>query len=171
VDPADEKKALQEHIVMVGYGTNDPPIRHLLIDELVSMDNQRRTKFLDLVTSYPRLPPGGLPQAGIKIAAARAGVRTVWAQTCARTLYLPNYGTSEQVDCSVHSSPLPSCAAPTPVSSETCSCNRRVAGFCEYQKSVVHCMCEQTSETRFFIHAAERGAGGGLCERGAGRVP
>lgn len=27
-----------------------------------SMDNEKRTKFLDLVTANPRLPPGGLPQ-------------------------------------------------------------------------------------------------------------
>jgi E3 ubiquitin-protein ligase TRIP12 len=97
VDPADEKKALEEHLVMVGYATTtDTPIRQLLVNELVSMDNERRTKFLDLVTANPRLPPGGLPQAGIKVA-SRAGARTIWAQTCSRTLYLPCYTTQEQL--------------------------------------------------------------------------
>ena len=97
VEPADEKKALLEHIAFVGYGASQPPISKLLVDEMVAMDNQRRTKFLDLVTANPRLPPGGLPQAGIKVAAARAGVRTVWAQTCVRTLYLPDYTSPQQL--------------------------------------------------------------------------
>lgn len=29
---------------------------------MCSMDNEKRTKFLDLVTANPRLPAGGLPQ-------------------------------------------------------------------------------------------------------------
>jgi len=51
---------------------------------------------LDLVTANPRLPCGGLPQAAIKVA-SRAGARTVWAQTCVRTLYLPNYATQQEL--------------------------------------------------------------------------
>jgi len=35
VNVADEKKALEQHLVMVGFGNNDPPIRTLLVDELV----------------------------------------------------------------------------------------------------------------------------------------
>ena len=55
----------------------------MLVDELISMDNSSRSKFLDLVTANPRLPPGGLPQAGIKLA-LRTGSRTVWAQVRGR---------------------------------------------------------------------------------------
>jgi len=29
------------------------------------MDNEKRTKFLELVTANPRLPPGGLPQVPV----------------------------------------------------------------------------------------------------------
>ena len=50
MDAKDEKKALEEHLVMVGYGTSDPPIRALLVDELVSMDNERYEMRMRYVT-------------------------------------------------------------------------------------------------------------------------
>ena len=37
-----------------------------------SMDNEKRTKFLELVTANPRLPPGGLPQVYVLHAAVLA---------------------------------------------------------------------------------------------------
>ena len=39
----------------------------LLVEELVEMPPDDRARFLDLVTASPRLPPGGLPQAAIKV--------------------------------------------------------------------------------------------------------
>ncbi len=63
----DERKALQEHIHPIGRLGKNSAVLKLLIDELVAMDNTKRQKFLELVTANPRLPAGGLPQAGIKV--------------------------------------------------------------------------------------------------------
>lgn len=91
----DERKALEEHIQPIGRLGKKSVVLTLLIDELLAMDNARRAKFLELVTANPRLPAGGLPQAGIKVA-PRAQAR-IWAQTCAKTLYLPDYATAEDL--------------------------------------------------------------------------
>jgi len=92
----DERKALEENLQPIGRLTRESQIFKMLVDELISMDNSSRSKFLDLVTANPRLPPGGLPQAGIKLA-LRTGSRTVWAQTCAKTMYLPEYDSSDDL--------------------------------------------------------------------------
>jgi len=96
VKAEDEAAALEQYMAPIGRLNKNSPVFKLLVEALVLFDNSRRAKFLDLVCSNPRLPPGGLPQAGIKVAArpAARGAR-VWAQTCARTLYLPDYATAE----------------------------------------------------------------------------
>jgi len=87
VQEEEEVRALTEHITPVGRLTKDSPLFLLLISELAHMQNEKRSAFLDFVTATPRLPPGGLPQAGIKVATRASKI--VWSQTCIRTLYLP----------------------------------------------------------------------------------
>ena len=112
----DEAAALEQHLAPIGRLSKSSPVFRLLVEALVAFDNTRRAKFLDLVCSNPRLPPGGLPQAGIKVASqTRRGAR-VWAQTCVRTLYLPDYATAEALreglDEVLPPAPFPWCAPP-----------------------------------------------------------
>ena len=82
---------LQRHIHPSGGYTKHSKVYQLLIDELQTMGNEDRAKFLNFVTACPHLPPVGLSMLEIEVLPQHSGSAFPTAQTCGNKLYLPEY--------------------------------------------------------------------------------
>jgi hypothetical protein len=92
-------KELAEHLHCGGgFSQNSTQLRWLR-EELVSMQQPLRAKFLEFVTSCPRLPPGGLKELQISIHPDPNGAIPGMprSRACAHRLFLPRYGSREEL--------------------------------------------------------------------------
>jgi len=84
------EKELAEHVHSGGGFSQDSEQLKWLREELVAMPQPLRAKFLEFVTSCPRLPPGGLKELQLSIHPDPAGVTGLpRSRACAHRLFLP----------------------------------------------------------------------------------
>lgn len=70
----------------------------MLLDALDDLSLEKRGRFVEFVTGCPRLPPGGIAGAGIKVTELRGEVDTLpRAHTCTHELQLPKYSSAEKL--------------------------------------------------------------------------
>lgn len=70
-----------------------------LVEVLLEMDQKDRQRFLDFVTSCPRLPPGGISKMSIEIASTTSSgtkSKLPTSRACSSQLFLPLTYTSKQ---------------------------------------------------------------------------
>eukprot|EP00928_Gymnodinium_smaydae_P030795 TRINITY_DN2278_c2_g1_i2.p1 TRINITY_DN2278_c2_g1~~TRINITY_DN2278_c2_g1_i2.p1 ORF type:complete len:1746 (+),score=347.53 TRINITY_DN2278_c2_g1_i2:477-5240(+) len=80
-----------------GYSSDSEPVRWLR-EELLEMPQPLRAKFLDFVTSCPRLPPGGLRELQLGVHPDSAGDSGLpRSRACAHRLFLPRYASREEL--------------------------------------------------------------------------
>merc|ERR1711879_487356 len=97
------EKDLSEHLHFGGgYAIDGEQVRWLR-EELMAMPPPLRAKFLEFVTSCPRLPPGGLRELQISIhpdPADDTGLPR--SRACAHRLFLPRYASREELARQLH---------------------------------------------------------------------
>jgi len=87
---------LAEHVHLAGGFSKDTEVVVWLRELLVEMDHDKRARFLDFVTSCPRLPPEGVKGLSIIIQPLPGGPSLLpTSRACARTLNLPVYPSKE----------------------------------------------------------------------------
>jgi len=91
-----DEKQLLAHVHPVGAMTKETPAYKFLIKFLLDMDIQKRSQFLDFITSCPRLPPGGMSKFHMDVH-LEPTARYPRSRACANQLYLPGYTTSEEL--------------------------------------------------------------------------
>jgi len=82
--------------------TKDCKPYQIFLDELCDMTNKDRSKFLDFVTSCPRLPPGGLASLNIEIAPESSKSLYPRSRTCTNLMWLPQYTSREDLRERLH---------------------------------------------------------------------
>ncbi|CAJ1358780.1 unnamed protein product [Effrenium voratum] len=95
-----DEKALLKHLRPSGGLSGGSQLFSHLVAVLLEMDQANRARFLDFVSSCPRLPPGGIanfhldvfpdPQTGSRKGFPRS-------RACANQLYLPPYSSKEEL--------------------------------------------------------------------------
>jgi len=97
------EKELDEHLhAGGGFGPESQQVRWLR-EELLAMAQPLRSKFLEFVTSCPRLPPGGLKELELSIHPDpddSAGLPR--SRACAHRLFLPRYASREALARQLH---------------------------------------------------------------------
>jgi len=97
-----DEAALFSHLHPVGGLTEKSVSYRHLVAVLLDMGQGDRARFLDFVTSCPRLPPGGIsafhvdvfPESSGRAAPGRGFPRS---RACANQLYLPAYASQEEL--------------------------------------------------------------------------
>ncbi|CAK0885887.1 unnamed protein product, partial [Prorocentrum cordatum] len=98
-----DERALLARLHPAGGMTSRSPLFGHLVALLLEMDQANRSRFLDFVTSCPRLPPGGItnfkmyvfPDPGCRRGYPRS-------RACANQLYLPPYASKEELRERLH---------------------------------------------------------------------
>jgi len=92
------EKELAEHLQCGGgYDSRSEQVRWLR-EELLGMTPPLRAKFLEFVTSCPRLPPGGLKELRLSVHPDPAeGAGLPRSRACAHRLFLPRYVSREEL--------------------------------------------------------------------------
>jgi hypothetical protein len=92
------EKELTEHLHSGGGFSQDSLQLRWLREELVEMPQLKRAKFLEFVTSCPRLPPGGLKELQMSIHPDMDKVTGLpRSRACAHRLFLPKYASREEL--------------------------------------------------------------------------
>jgi len=87
------REELESDLQFSGFSSKENSA--MLIEELDSMPLERRSRFAEFVTGCPRLPPGGLANAQIKIVELPDETDTLpRAHTCTHELQLPKYSSA-----------------------------------------------------------------------------
>lgn len=96
-------KELDEHIQCGGgYNSASEQIRWLC-EEMLAMPQPLRAKFLEFVTSCPRLPPGGLRELRLSVHPDPAeGTGLPRSRACVHRLFLPRYVSREELARQLH---------------------------------------------------------------------
>jgi hypothetical protein len=98
-----DEQALLNHFHPVGGLTDKSPTYKFLVAELLEMSQAERARFLDFVSSCPRLPPGGIAKFHVDVfpdATSKQGYPR--SRACANQLYLPPYATKEELHEKLH---------------------------------------------------------------------
>jgi len=98
-----DEQQLLNHLHPVGGLTDKSPTYKFLVAELLEMAQAERARFLDFVSSCPRLPPGGIAKFHVDVfpdSASKQGYPR--SRACANQLYLPPYGTKEELHEKLH---------------------------------------------------------------------
>jgi len=97
------EKELAEHLQCGGgYSSKSEQIGWLR-EEMLAMAPPLRAKFLEFVTSCPRLPPGGLRELQLSIHPDPAdGAGLPRSRACAHRLFLPRYASREELARQLH---------------------------------------------------------------------
>mmetsp|Transcript_72963 Transcript_72963/g.134785 ORF Transcript_72963/g.134785 Transcript_72963/m.134785 type:complete len:355 (+) Transcript_72963:1-1065(+) len=98
-----DEQALLSHLHPVGGLTDKSPVYKYLVAELLEMSQAERSRFLDFVSSCPRLPPGGIAKFHVDVfpdATSKQGYPR--SRACANQLYLPPYGSREELHEKLH---------------------------------------------------------------------
>jgi len=97
-----EKDQLKEHLHAKAPMTADHPVYNYLIDILLEFTHKDRQRFLDFVTSCPRLPPGGISKMHIEICGInpkethKNKSKLPYSRACNSQLFLPLTFASKQ---------------------------------------------------------------------------
>lgn len=91
-----DEKSLLARVYPMGELKADSPTYQFLIKVMLDMDNQERSKFLDFVTSCPRLPPGGMSKFRMDVHLEKQG-RYPRSRACANQLFLPVFESKEHL--------------------------------------------------------------------------
>jgi len=98
-----DEQALLSHLHPVGGLSDKSPTYKNLVAELLEMSQTERARFLDFVSSCPRLPPGGLAKFHVDVfpdSTSKQGYPR--SRACANQLYLPPYATKEELHEKLH---------------------------------------------------------------------
>jgi len=98
-----DEQALTAHLHPVGGLSEKSAVYKYLVDVLVEMDQVDRSRFLDFVSSCPRLPPGGIANFHLDIFPDPSTKRGFpRSRACANQLYLPPYASKEELRDRLH---------------------------------------------------------------------
>jgi E3 ubiquitin-protein ligase HECTD1 len=98
-----DEQALLSHFHPVGGLSDKSPTYKNLVAELLEMSQAERARFLDFVSSCPRLPPGGLANFHVDVfpdSTSKQGYPR--SRACANQLYLPPYASKEELHEKLH---------------------------------------------------------------------
>lgn len=98
-----DEQALLNHLYPVGGLTDKSSTYRFLVADLLEMDQADRARFLDFVSSCPRLPPGGIAKFHVDVfpdATTKKGYPR--SRACANQLYLPPYASREELHEKLH---------------------------------------------------------------------
>lgn len=98
-----DEAALTSHLHPVGGLTDKSPVYRWLVAALLDMDQATRSRFLDFVSSCPRLPPGGIANFHLDVypdPSSKKGFPR--SRACANQLYLPPYSSREELGEKLH---------------------------------------------------------------------
>lgn len=105
-----DEQALLAHIHPTGGFTPASPTYKFLVAALLEMNQSDRSRFLDFVSSCPRLPPGGVAKFHMDVFPDSSGKQAYpRSRACANQLYLPPYGSREELREKLHEA-MHSCA-------------------------------------------------------------
>jgi E3 ubiquitin-protein ligase TRIP12 len=93
-----DEQALLSHLQPVGGLSDKSPSYKYLVAVLLEMDQKDRSRFLDFVSSCPRLPPGGIAKFHVDVfpdSTSKQGFPR--SRACANQLYLPPYNSKEEL--------------------------------------------------------------------------
>jgi len=93
-----DEQALLSHFHPKGGLTDKSPPYKYLVAVLAEMNQAERSRFLDFVSSCPRLPPGGIAKFHVDVfpdATSKQGYPR--SRACANQLYLPPYGSKDEL--------------------------------------------------------------------------
>lgn len=98
------EQALLAHFHPLGGLTEKSATYKFLVAELLEMSQADRARFLDFVSSCPRLPPGGIAKFHVDVfpdtTASKQGFPR--SRACANQLYLPPYSSKEELHEKLH---------------------------------------------------------------------
>jgi E3 ubiquitin-protein ligase TRIP12 len=98
-----DEQALLSHLHPVGGLSDKSPTYKYLVAELLEMSQAERARFLDFVSSCPRLPPGGIAKFHVDVfpdSTSKQGYPR--SRACANQLYLPPYASKEELHEKLH---------------------------------------------------------------------
>lgn len=91
-----DERELLDHLHPSGGLTEQSPAYQHLVATLVEMDQGNRSRFLEFVSSCPRLPPGGISSFHVDVFPdSGPGGGFPRSRACANQLYLPAYSSKE----------------------------------------------------------------------------
>mmetsp|Transcript_89616 Transcript_89616/g.159100 ORF Transcript_89616/g.159100 Transcript_89616/m.159100 type:complete len:2405 (-) Transcript_89616:69-7283(-) len=97
------ERELLDHLHPSGGLTEHSPAYQHLVAVLLDMDQGNRSRFLDFVSSCPRLPPGGIDSFHVDVFPESASGRGFpRSRACANQLYLPSYASKEELRERLH---------------------------------------------------------------------
>jgi len=97
------EKELAEHLYCGGGFSPESEQVRWLREEMLAMEPPLRAKFLEFVTSCPRLPPGGLKELQLSVHPDPAeGAGFPRSRACAHRLFLPRYVSREELARQLH---------------------------------------------------------------------
>jgi len=75
-----------------------------LVAELLEMNQAERSRFLDFVSSCPRLPPGGITKFHVDVFPDSSAPTSAFprSRACANQLYLPPYSSKDELHAKLH---------------------------------------------------------------------
>jgi len=99
-----DEQQLLAHLHPGGGLTDKSPTYKFLVAELLEMNQAERSRFLDFVSSCPRLPPGGIAKFHVDVFPDNAASKDAFprSRACANQLYLPPYGSKEELHAKLH---------------------------------------------------------------------
>jgi len=94
-----DEQALLNHIHPTGGLTDKSPAYKFLVAVLLELGQAERSRFLDFVSSCPRLPPGGIAKFHVDVFPDTSATRQAFprSRACANQLYLPPYTSKEEL--------------------------------------------------------------------------
>jgi len=99
-----DEQQLLAHLHPGGGLTDKSPTYKFLVADLVAMNQAQRSRFLDFVSSCPRLPPGGMAKFHVDVFPDSTAGPTAFprSRACANQLYLPPYTCKEELHAKLH---------------------------------------------------------------------
>ena len=98
-----ERQQLLDHLHPQGTLNSNHAVYLWLIEILLEFEHRDRQRFLDFVTSCPRLPPGGIHRLHIEICGlgaseSKKASKFPYSRACSSQLYLPSALYTSQAD-------------------------------------------------------------------------
>jgi hypothetical protein len=99
-----DEQQLQNHLHPVGGLTEKSPAYKFLVAELLELSQADRARFLDFVSSCPRLPPGGIAKFHVDVYPDTTATKQGFprSRACANQLYLPPYTSNVELHEKLH---------------------------------------------------------------------
>jgi len=99
-----DEQALLNHIHPTGGLNDKSPAYRFLVAVLLELNQADRSRFLDFVSSCPRLPPGGIAKFHVDVFPDTSASRQAFprSRACANQLYLPPYTSKEELQARLH---------------------------------------------------------------------